>query len=66
MASLSAIAAVFVHISLNYPRDVRVNVPSGPRYSTGAYGLGSKHSWWAIPPGRKMKMTDLAVPSLLS
>ena len=31
--------------------------PKGPRYSAGAKGLGSKDSWWDIPPGRKMWMT---------
>ena len=29
-------------------------VPSSPRYSIGANGLGSNDSWWAMPPGRKM------------
>src|SRR3954453_22617838 len=62
---LSAIFAMFGTFSLKTsPFSAVGTVPNGPRYSIGAYGLGSNDSCCAIPPGRKMWMIDLATPSL--
>jgi len=62
--TLSAICAVCCINSLNTSPVIFVaTVPSGPRYSMGAKGLGSNDSCAAMPPGRKMWMTDLAGPS---
>src|SRR3954464_4369037 len=60
---LSATWAVFCMNSLKTsPSSLVFPVPSGPRYSIGASGLGSNDSWAAMPPGRKMWMIDLALP----
>src|SRR3954452_15702363 len=65
-ASLSATWAVLARHSLKYTPSILVLIEFiSPRYSMGALGLGSQVSWWAAPPGRKMWMTLLAVPSLL-
>ena len=59
---LSAIFAVSTKCSPNSSPSIFVfTCPTGPRYSTGARGLGSQDSWCAIPPGRKMWMTASAV-----
>src|SRR3982751_4377274 len=58
---LSAMSAVFGRVWLKTsPRSFVLTVPSGPRYSTGALGLGSNVSWWAMPPGMKMWIRLLA------
>jgi len=57
-----------VRLNISPKRTPVILVPilfNGPRYSSGAYGFGSKDSCWVTPPGRKIKMTLLAVPSLL-
>ena len=59
---LSAIWAVWGSVSQNDSPSIFVAIePSSPRYSIGANGLGSNVSWWAIPPGRKMWMTESAL-----
>ncbi len=65
--SLSAICAVLGRVSLKTSPSIFVfTVPNSPRYSTGANGLGSNVSWWAMPPGRKMWMTESALAAIFS
>ena len=63
--SLSATWAVWGSVSLNCSPSILVGIePISPRYSIGANGLGSNVSWWAIPPGRKMWITESALASI--
>src|ERR1035441_7455502 len=58
---LSAMSAVCLSCSAKYtPSSLVFTVPSGPRYSIGTRSLGSNDSWAAMPPGRKILITDLA------
>ncbi len=60
--SLSATWAVWGSVWLNFSPSILVAIePMSPRYSIGANGLGSNVSWWAIPPGRKMWITESAL-----
>ena len=63
---LSAIWAVFGRVSLKTPprSSCLDRCPSSPRYSIGANGLGSNVSWWAMPPGRKMWITESALGTI--
>ena len=63
--SLSATWAVLGKVSLKNSPSILVGMcDSSPRYSTGANGLGSNVSWWAIPPGRKMWMIESALAAI--
>ncbi len=60
--NLSATWAVLGRVWLNDSPSILVAIgPKSPLYSTGANGLGSKVSWCAIPPGRKMWMIESAL-----
>ena len=62
---LSAIWAVLGRVSQNGSPSILVGIGfSSPRYSIGANGLGSNVSWWAMPPGRKMWMTESALAAI--
>src|SRR4051812_37336307 len=62
---LLAIWAVLGRVWQNDSPSILVAIAaSSPRYSMGANGLGSNVSWWAIPPGRKMWMTDSALAAI--
>ena len=61
---LSAICAVSLRCSENTsPVEVGVHGSQRPAIFDRSSGLGSNDSWCAIPPGRKMWITDLAGPS---
>ncbi len=61
---LSASCAVCFRHSLKKTPEIFVGIDViSPRYSIGASGLGSHDSWWAMPPGMKMWMSDFALPS---
>src|SRR5262245_47894973 len=54
-------AASFGSNSVNRTPGIRVAmVAKGPRYSTGAFGLGSNRSRWLGPPPSQTSKTDRA------
>ena len=64
-ASLSETPASFGNSSQNRTPGMRVGmVANGPRYSSGAFGFGSKVSSWLGPPHSHSRMTAFADPGL--